>query len=287
MPGQCRWQPPPGSARSTRRGTATARRRHARPTARRRPISRVRSVTDTSMMFMMPMPPTMQRHGGDAGKQIRHRGGRRRQDARHLLERPHQEVVIRARRSWWRVRSRRRSVGGIVSSRAVLGRHGDVLDVLHAHQLLLHGRVRDDDRVVLVLPHRGLPLAREHANHLERLVLDADDLARRIGADAKQLIAHDGPSTATFAALRHVASVKKLPNCVGHERMAASRHRFPAPACSSCRRGAPICVRVLSTRRDVADARHLLPDRLRIVCGERGDGALPLPDRPEAARAGA
>ena len=29
------------------------------PTAIRRPISRVRSVTDTSMMFMMPIPPTM------------------------------------------------------------------------------------------------------------------------------------------------------------------------------------------------------------------------------------
>ncbi len=28
------------------------------PTARRRPISLVRSVTETSMMFMMPMPPT-------------------------------------------------------------------------------------------------------------------------------------------------------------------------------------------------------------------------------------
>jgi len=29
------------------------------PMAIRMPISRVRSVTDTSMMFMMPMPPTM------------------------------------------------------------------------------------------------------------------------------------------------------------------------------------------------------------------------------------
>ena len=28
------------------------------PTAMRRPISRVRSVTDTIMMFMMPTPPT-------------------------------------------------------------------------------------------------------------------------------------------------------------------------------------------------------------------------------------
>ncbi len=28
------------------------------PSALRRPISRIRSVTDTSMMFMTPMPPT-------------------------------------------------------------------------------------------------------------------------------------------------------------------------------------------------------------------------------------
>lgn len=28
------------------------------PTALRRPISRVRSLTETSMMFMIPMPPT-------------------------------------------------------------------------------------------------------------------------------------------------------------------------------------------------------------------------------------
>ena len=32
--------------------------RSVAPIARRTPISRVRSVTDTNMMFMMPMPPT-------------------------------------------------------------------------------------------------------------------------------------------------------------------------------------------------------------------------------------
>ncbi len=32
--------------------------RRSAPTALRMPISRVRSVTETSMMFMMPMPPT-------------------------------------------------------------------------------------------------------------------------------------------------------------------------------------------------------------------------------------
>ena len=50
---------PPISARmsaSTRNCRRTS--RPLAPTAIRRPISRVRSVTDTSMMFMMPMPPT-------------------------------------------------------------------------------------------------------------------------------------------------------------------------------------------------------------------------------------
>ena len=39
------------------------------PSALRTPISRVRSVTDTSMMFMIPMPPTSEAHRRDAGQQ--------------------------------------------------------------------------------------------------------------------------------------------------------------------------------------------------------------------------
>ncbi len=41
---------------STRNCVSTS--RPSAPIARRMPISRVRSVTETSMMFMMPMPPT-------------------------------------------------------------------------------------------------------------------------------------------------------------------------------------------------------------------------------------
>ena len=52
-----------------------------------------------------------------------------------------------------------------------LGRHGDVADVLDAHQLLLDGRVRRIHRVVLVLAVAALALARQHANDFERLVL--------------------------------------------------------------------------------------------------------------------
>ena len=45
------------------------------PTAMRTPISRVRSVTLTSMMFMMPMPPTSSDTRGDPGQQHGQRPG--------------------------------------------------------------------------------------------------------------------------------------------------------------------------------------------------------------------
>ena len=51
-------RPPRSRASAPRRGTASRMWRGSAPTAMRMPISRVRSVTLTSMMFMMPMPPT-------------------------------------------------------------------------------------------------------------------------------------------------------------------------------------------------------------------------------------
>src|SRR6516165_1297818 len=42
------------------------------PTAMRMPISRVRSVTDTNMIFMMPDSAHQQRHTGDDGEQCSH-----------------------------------------------------------------------------------------------------------------------------------------------------------------------------------------------------------------------
>ena len=45
------------------------------PSARRTPISRVRSRTDTSMMFMMPMPPTSRVMQPDADRHAVQRAG--------------------------------------------------------------------------------------------------------------------------------------------------------------------------------------------------------------------
>ena len=66
----------PPSRQSTTASTRNCRRmsRARAPTAMRRPISRVRSVTDTSMMFMMPTPPTTSEisatHSSRSGHQL-------------------------------------------------------------------------------------------------------------------------------------------------------------------------------------------------------------------------
>ena len=48
------------------------------PSALRRPISRIRSVTETSMMFMTPMPPTSSEIAGDPAEQHGQRARRSR-----------------------------------------------------------------------------------------------------------------------------------------------------------------------------------------------------------------
>src|SRR4029434_10442 len=82
---------------STRNWPRMCRRRA--PTAMRRPISRVRSVTDTSMMFMMPMPPTSnQTHAIDANRAVVHQIGHRERRLLLSLEDlgrvPEPEVVV-------------------------------------------------------------------------------------------------------------------------------------------------------------------------------------------------
>ena len=58
-PGQARPAAPPASP-STEASTRNCRRisRGVAPRALRRPISRIRSVTETNMMFITPIPPT-------------------------------------------------------------------------------------------------------------------------------------------------------------------------------------------------------------------------------------
>ena len=77
--------PPPGTAAGCRASRA--------PTARRMPISRVRSVTDTSMMFMMPTPPTTSDTLATEPSSMRHDHGDDPQHVGHFGAVVHGEIV--------------------------------------------------------------------------------------------------------------------------------------------------------------------------------------------------
>ena len=84
------------TASAPRAGTGGGPPTRLAPIAMRMPISRVRSVTDTSMMFMMPMPPTIEADRPDRGEQQRDRRRRRRQRVGHRGQVVDGEVVGRA-----------------------------------------------------------------------------------------------------------------------------------------------------------------------------------------------
>ena len=138
----------------------------------------MRSVTDTSMMFMTPMPPTIS-------------------DTAATLASSHVIVDVVAVRTLVissSVRTVKSSgsaaVQTVTLAQQVRDGRGDrgiwsslaaAIVTVDSHVLpdsfFMHRRVRHDDGVVLVLAGRRLPLPREHAVHDERLVVDADRLA--------------------------------------------------------------------------------------------------------------
>ena len=92
-----------------------------------------------------------------------------------------------------------------------LGAHRLDDDALHpgdAHEPLLHGRVGNHDGVVLIRALSRLPFAREHADHSERDVSDADDRVERIVV-AEQLTRDGFADHGDFGGAVHVAFVKK------------------------------------------------------------------------------
>ena len=181
-------------------------------------------------------------------------------------------------RMWWRSRSSLADRLGHLGQRHAVGRRdGDARDVLHAQQPLLHGRVRHDRRCRPgPARHRRLALARQHADDAERLVLDADRRAGRIGA--RRRTADRAPPT---RARRPWPRARR--RCVGEEqrRTAAatsgssgSSALVPCTCVFQLPCSDTTCVRVFSPGDEVADARHLPADRLGVVGGERRGRAL-------------
>src|SRR4051794_535451 len=179
------------------------------PTASLRPISRVRSVTETSMMFMMLMPPTTS-------------------DTEAIAASSQAIVVVEARCAaiaaagllTWKSLRHRRPSGGVgaaaprsgLAPSARLVRHRLDEDVGHglavdlagaAHEAELRGRDRHEHDVVLVLPGARRPLLGEHADDLERHARDADLAPDRVVL-VEQLLGDGGPDQ------RHLAGALLL-----------------------------------------------------------------------------
>ena len=165
------------------------------PSALRTPISRVRSVTETSMMFITPTPPTTQADRGDGDH---HHVDAARDLAVEVGERvlgEDREVVLRPGTSAC-ARGAARSRTCSTASSILLGR--DRLHVGHqeveARVPLLHGAQRDQDDVVAV-HERGTcpcapctPITRKRRPSIDDLLVHrvhvGEERVRHVGADA-------------------------------------------------------------------------------------------------------
>ena len=184
---------PPSAASTTasiRNCSSTS--RSSAPIASRMPISRVRSVTLTSMMFMMPMPPTSRLTAATAPSSVVMIRGRARQRVGDLLGVEHGEVVVVGRRAACVARAAAavRPALQALGVAAVLHRHQQRADPLVAGDAALHAcaaaaRPRRPGRC----PSRPGPWA-EHADHLARELLDAQLLAEA----ARRRTARGAPS---------------------------------------------------------------------------------------------
>ena len=140
---------------STRNCSITS--RATAPIARRMPISRVRSVTETSMMFMIPIPPTSSeiaataptmrgQDAGDAGQRV---GDLAAVEDGEVVELAAGDVAPLAQQRGDRFLDVGAVIGGI-------GRDDDRADVAVAGEAALHRLDRHQHGIVVILPEAAL-----------------------------------------------------------------------------------------------------------------------------------
>ena len=162
------------------------------PTARRRPISRVRSVTDTSMIFMMPMPPTSSDTAATAASSMRQRiggGGRGVGDLGQIADREILLLIADDPVSLPQQIGHQCDAGldvFLVGELHENGSDGAISGIVAADHATAAGIEGHEDHVVLILAECRLSLGCHHADDAERNVADPNgaidqDLRRRIG----------------------------------------------------------------------------------------------------------
>ena len=149
------------------------------PSALRMPISRVRSVTDTSMMFMMPMPPTSSDTAAMPDSRYvmtSRRLLRRRQDVGLIAD---LEIVRRALPNPVLAAKHALNVGHRVRDLVfALGERADRLETIGAVHAEARRVDRNEDLIVRILERVCLALRREHADDGELRAANAHAVRR-------------------------------------------------------------------------------------------------------------
>ena len=186
------------------------------PTALRMPISRVRSRTDTSMMFMIPMPPTMSEiEAMPPSSRVRVALIDEAASSSWVWLKTLKSAVSVGARSW---RSRSSAVMAVLGGghlRRVADRHADGPDRAARHPVVLDHADRDEDHVVRVL-EPGPALGLEDADDPERQAADRDlrpDVARPEPEVRRRGRAQD--RHAQVVAGRGIGQERALPHVVG------------------------------------------------------------------------
>ena len=164
-------------------------------------------------------------------------------------------------------------------------RHQDVVEPRLALDLLHHGGVRHQERVVLILAGRRLSLHFQHTDDRARLILDADRFADRI-LFAEQLIGDGLPEHADVAGALDVhlgvhPAARDVPSLEGEILRADTAHR-----------GAPVLVAEddldagVDLRRHVGHERDVVLDRLEVLEHQRLGAERSGPDAAAVHAAG-
>ena len=218
---------PPSSERTSASTRNWARMSRPRaPMALRMPISRVRSRTETSMMFMIPMPPTSSEIEAMPAEQ------------------QGQQAADRARRcssscAWSVMREVGRAAGtdavalargwSVISAltASIWSARGDAqADRPHAraaHEMVLRGR-QGDQHLVVLAGRAGAALGLQDPDDLERQAADGDGGPDRAGAEA-QVVGGGGAQDrhAQVVVVAGVGQERALPHVVGADRGVGGR----------------------------------------------------------------
>ena len=146
-----------------------------------------------------PDPADQQRYARDTGQQDGHQVGRRTQHRTQFFLRTDVEIVVVPRLDLMVLpQDGRQFVDRLAGHLFADSRCENSLQISDRQNTFLHGSIRSQYEVVLILSHRIIAFRRQHADDFERNLPETDRLAERILTVRKQVLDHGFPDHAHF-----------------------------------------------------------------------------------------